>query len=53
MPSLVGSEMCIRDRWIVYLYECPSCRAIFRYQVDPEGKRKSFIMRVSRREGAR
>jgi DNA-directed RNA polymerase subunit RPC12/RpoP len=32
--------------WNVYLYECPKCGGRFRYQVDPEGKRKNFILRV-------
>ena len=33
--------------WNVYLYECPRCGGRFRYQVDPEGKRRSFIIKTS------
>jgi hypothetical protein len=32
--------------WNVYFYECPSCNGKFRYQIDPEGKRKEFVMKV-------
>ena len=32
--------------WDVYLYECPKCGGRFRYQVDPTGKYKSYVMRV-------
>jgi len=32
--------------WDVYFYQCPKCGGKFRFQVDPEGKRKSYIMRV-------
>ena len=32
--------------WNVYLYECPRCKGRFRWQVDPEGKRKSYVMRI-------
>ncbi|MEM4827613.1 MAG: hypothetical protein QXK07_06190 [Desulfurococcaceae archaeon] len=32
--------------WNVYLYECSQCKRKFRYQVDPEGKRKSFTIRI-------
>jgi len=35
--------------WDVYLYQCPKCGGKFRYQVDPTGKRRSFIMRLGRR----
>ena len=34
--------------WLVYFYECPNCGKKFRYQVDVEGKRRSYVMRVSR-----
>ena len=33
-------------RWSAYFYECPQCGGKLRYQVDSEGKKKSFIMRV-------
>ena len=32
--------------WNVYYYQCPTCNGKFRYQVDPEGKRKSYVIRV-------
>jgi DNA-directed RNA polymerase subunit RPC12/RpoP len=32
--------------WNVYLYECPKCSGRFRYQVDPAGKYKSYVMRL-------
>jgi DNA-directed RNA polymerase subunit RPC12/RpoP len=32
--------------WNVYLYECPKCSGRFRYQVDPTGKRKDYVMRL-------
>jgi DNA-directed RNA polymerase subunit RPC12/RpoP len=32
--------------WNVYLYQCPKCGRQFRYQVDPEGKRKSYVLRI-------
>jgi hypothetical protein len=32
--------------WDVYFYECPKCNGRFRWQVDPEGKRKSYVMRI-------
>jgi len=35
--------------WVVYYYRCPKCGGKFRYQVDPEGKRKSYVMRVGAR----
>jgi len=35
--------------WNVYFYECPSCNRRFRYQIDPEGKRKEFIMKMGTR----
>lgn len=38
--------------WNVYFYECPNCRRKFRYQVDPEGKKKSFTIKIGmRRKG--
>jgi uncharacterized Zn finger protein len=33
-------------RWSVYFYECPGCKGRFRYQIDPEAKRKNYIIRV-------
>jgi DNA-directed RNA polymerase subunit RPC12/RpoP len=35
--------------WNVYYYQCPKCSGRFRWHVDPEGKRKSFVVRVSPR----
>jgi uncharacterized Zn finger protein len=32
--------------WDVHFYECPKCGGRFRYQVDPTGKYKSYIIRV-------
>jgi hypothetical protein len=32
--------------WNVYFYECPKCGGGFRYQVDPESRRKSFIIKT-------
>ena len=32
--------------WTVYYYECPQCNKKFRFYVDPQGKRKSFIIKV-------
>jgi DNA-directed RNA polymerase subunit RPC12/RpoP len=32
--------------WDVYFYECPSCKGRFRYQVDPTGRRGSYVIRV-------
>jgi uncharacterized Zn finger protein len=32
--------------WEVHLHRCPKCGKSFRYHVDPEGKRKNFIMRL-------
>ena len=32
--------------WKVYFYQCPKCEGKFRYQVDPEGKKKSYIIKV-------
>jgi len=32
--------------WNVYLYQCSKCSRQFRYQVDPEGKRKSYVLRI-------
>jgi len=39
--------------WDVYFYECPKCSGRFRYQVDPSGKRKSYIIRVGRSAGSK
>lgn len=35
--------------WDVLLYECLACGGKFRYQVDPEGKRRSYVIKVGRR----
>jgi hypothetical protein len=35
--------------WNVHLYECSKCGGRFRYQVDPTGKYKNYIMRVGAR----
>jgi len=32
--------------WNVYFYECPNCCGRFRYQVDPAGKYKNYVMRL-------
>jgi len=32
--------------WDVYLYECPKCGGRFRWQVDPAGVKKSYVIRV-------
>jgi len=32
--------------WDVYFYQCSNCGKKFRWQVDPTGVKKSFIMRV-------
>jgi uncharacterized Zn finger protein len=32
--------------WNVYFYECPNCCGRFRYQVDPAGKYKSYVMKL-------
>ena len=32
--------------WNVYFYECSKCGRRFRYQIDPEGRRKSYVIRV-------
>ena len=37
--------------WGVYLYQCPKCGGKFRYQVDPEDKRKNYIIRIGVRRG--
>jgi len=34
--------------WVVFYYKCPRCNGKFRYQVDPSGKYKSYIMRVGK-----
>ncbi len=36
-------------RWDVYFYECPKCKGRFRLQIDPEGKWKSYILKVGGR----
>jgi DNA-directed RNA polymerase subunit RPC12/RpoP len=35
--------------WNVYYYQCPKCSGNFRYQVDPEGRYKSYIIKVSKK----
>jgi predicted RNA-binding Zn-ribbon protein involved in translation (DUF1610 family) len=35
--------------WNVYYYQCPKCSGRFRWHVDPERKRESFVVRVSSR----
>jgi len=35
--------------WDVYFYECSRCGNKFRYQVDPEGKKKSFMIKIGAR----
>lgn len=32
--------------WDVYYYQCPRCGRKFRYQIDPEGKKKSYIIKT-------
>jgi uncharacterized Zn finger protein len=32
--------------WDVYFYECPHCLGKFRWQIDPEGKKKNYIIKV-------
>jgi hypothetical protein len=32
--------------WEVYYYECPRCGGRFRWQVDPTGRYRSYVMRV-------
>jgi len=32
--------------WDVYLYECSTCSNKFRYQADPEGKKKNFTIKI-------
>ena len=39
--------------WDVYFYECPKCSARFASYVDPEGKRKSFVILFKPRARAR
>ena len=36
--------------WNVHYYECLKCGGRFRYYVDPEGKRKSYIIPVAKRK---
>ncbi|MFP3320206.1 MAG: hypothetical protein RXO24_06560 [Acidilobus sp.] len=31
--------------WDVYYYECPRCGRRFRWQVDPTGRYRSYVMR--------
>ena len=31
--------------WEVYYYECPRCGGRFRWQVDPTGRYRSYVMR--------
>lgn len=35
--------------WNVFYYRCSQCGSSFRYQVDPSGKRRSYVMRVGGR----
>ena len=37
--------------WNVYFYECSRCKAHFASYVDPEGKRKSFVIPFKPRLG--
>jgi len=39
--------------WNVYFYECPNCHGRFRYQVDPAGKYKSYVMRLGAYAGGK
>jgi DNA-directed RNA polymerase subunit RPC12/RpoP len=32
--------------WSVYYYECPKCGLRFRWQVDPSGKYKNYVIKV-------
>lgn len=32
--------------WDVYYYKCLKCGGKFRHQVDPEGRKKSYIIKV-------
>jgi hypothetical protein len=32
--------------WEVYFYECPKCNGRFRWQVDPSGRYRSYVIRV-------
>jgi hypothetical protein len=34
-------------------YECPNCHGRFRYQVDPAGKYKSYVMRLGAYAGGK
>jgi len=34
--------------WDVYFYQCPKCSGKFRYQVDPQGRYKSYVIRVGK-----
>jgi len=36
--------------WNVYFYQCPKCGGKFRYQEDPKGIRKSFVMKIGKRK---
>ena len=35
--------------WDVHYYECPRCGGRFRWQVDPTGRCRSYILRVGAR----
>jgi DNA-directed RNA polymerase subunit RPC12/RpoP len=35
--------------WDVYYYECPRCGSRFRWQVDPTGRYRSYVMRLGGR----
>jgi DNA-directed RNA polymerase subunit RPC12/RpoP len=37
--------------WDVYFYECPKCGGRFRWQVDPTGRYRSYVIRVRVRGG--
>ena len=32
--------------WSIYYYECPKCGLRFRWQVDPSGKYKNYVIKV-------
>jgi hypothetical protein len=38
--------------WDVYFYGCPKCYGRFRWQVDPKGRWRSFVMKVGARKSA-
>jgi uncharacterized Zn finger protein len=33
--------------WEVHYYECPRCGGRFRWQVDPTGRYRSYVIRVN------